>query len=71
MGQKDFVWGCRESGSIIVSKPQTTSSALLRVFDLQIRDRKPKFTVIYNAEALLRYYLTFRKMPIIAQVISN
>ena len=33
-GQKDFFWGCRESGIIIVSMPQKTSSALLRVFDL-------------------------------------
>ena len=32
MSQKDFVCGCRGSGIKIVSKPQTTSSALLRVF---------------------------------------
>ena len=32
--QKDFFWGCRGSGIIIVSIPQKTSSALLRGFAL-------------------------------------
>ena len=45
-GQKDFVFGCRGSGSLIVSIPKTTSSAILRGFDLQIRDWKPIFTII-------------------------
>ena len=30
----------------IVTLPHTTSSALLRVFDMQIRDWKPIFTII-------------------------
>ena len=34
--QKDSVWGCRASGIKIVSKPQTASSALSRVFDICI-----------------------------------
>ena len=33
-GKKTFFGGCRESGIIIVSMPQKTSSALLHVFDL-------------------------------------
>ena len=33
-GQNDFVFGCRGSGSIIVSIPKTTSSAILRGFVL-------------------------------------
>ena len=58
-GQKDFFWGCRESGIIIVSIPQKTSSALLRVFD-------PWFTTgsqlieksLYNYIAFI-YYLGY------------
>ncbi len=37
----------------IVTLPHTTSSALLRVFDMQIRDWEPMFTIIfYNSEVL-------------------
>ena len=46
------VAAARAAGNIVTLQ-HTTSSALLRVFDMQIRDREPMFTIIfYNSEAL-------------------
>jgi len=54
MVQKDFFWGCRESGIIIVSIPQKTSSALLRGFGPGLTTGSQFLSqIIYNSEALL------------------
>ena len=44
-GKKTLFVAAAGAAGIIVSKPQTTSSALLRVFDLQRCDWEPKFTI--------------------------
>ena len=47
--QKDSVCGCRESGITIVSKPQTASSALSRVFDICLETGSHVTRHFYNS----------------------
>ena len=66
-GQKHSVCGCRDSGILTISLPQTACSAILHGFDRCSRDRKPLFSVIFfHAEAVdfqpwQTHYKTYKK----------